>query len=410
MRIRLLPILCLMSTLFPVSQTDAEAVSASCVPPGVWMDPASRTQISADTAIARLSEKAAVLIGESHTSAADHRWQLQLLAALQGRRPGMTIGFESFPRSVQPALDRWVAGDSTPHRFMIDSRWAEVWGYDVGLYMPLFHFARMNRLPMAALNVERRLVSRVGDEGWSAIPAGDREGLTDPAPAPAAYVSRLAEVYAQHREEPAETPPTLQDDVFRRFVEAQLTWDRAMAEAIATAGERNPGNLIVGIMGRGHLEYGYGVPHQLADLGTTEVAVLLTWTSDRPCSDLVGADGTPVADLVFGLDPEAAEAAPRGPRLGVTLSSMDKGVRIDSVLEGSIAEAAGLEVGDIVIEAASEAIRRPGELAAIVRRQAPGTWLPLTVARSGGEMEIIAKFPARPHPPMPGPSPHSRER
>ena len=399
-----------MSTLFPVSQTGAETEAASCVPPGVWLEPASGEQVSVEAAMARLSEKAVVLIGESHTSAADHRWQLHLLAALHGRRPGMTIGFESFPRSVQPALDRWVAGGSTTHRFMIDSRWAEVWGYDAGLYMPLFHFARMNRLPMIALNVERSLVSRVGEEGWSAIPAEEREGLTDPAPAPSAYVSGLGKVYVQHQEEPPETPPTLEDDGFRRFVEAQLTWDRAMAEAIATARERTPQHVIVGVMGRGHLEYGYGVPHQLSDLGTTEVAVVLTWTGDRPCADLVGADETPVADLVFGLDPEPAEAWPRGLRLGVTLSLNEQGVRIDSVAGGSVAEAGGLKAGDVVTEAAGRAVRRPGDLAAIVRRQAPGTWLPLTIERAGAPMEIVAKFPGRPHPPMPGPSPHTRDR
>ena len=388
MKTRLLPILCLMSTLFPVSQTGAETEAASCVPPGAWIEPASGEQVSVEAAMARLSEKAVVLIGESHTSAADHRWQLYLLAALHGRRPGMTIGFESFPRSVQPALDRWVAGGSSTHRFLIDSRWAEVWGYDAALYMPLFHFARMNRLPMIALNVERSLVSRVGEEGWSAIPAEERERLTDPAPAPSAYVSGLAKVYAQHQEE---TPPTLEDDGFQRFVEAQLTWDRAMAEAIAGAREETPQDLIVGVMGRGHLEHGYGVPHQLADLGTTEVAVVLTWTGERPCADLVGADGMPVADLVFGLDPEPAEAAPRGPRLGVTLSLNEQGVRIDSVAGGSVAEAGGLKVGDIVTEAAGRAVRRPGELAAIVRRQAPGTWLPLAVERAGAALLVLAQ-------------------
>jgi len=59
---------------------------------------------------------------------------------------------------------------------------ATVWGYDAALYMPLFQFARLNRIPMIALNVERKLVSRVGQQGWEGVPAAEREGLSDPAP------------------------------------------------------------------------------------------------------------------------------------------------------------------------------------------------------------------------------------
>ncbi|MCY1462678.1 hypothetical protein D9M71_804780 [compost metagenome] len=60
---------------------------------------------------------------------------------------------------------------------------------------------------------------------------------------------------------------------------AQQTWDRAFACNIAEA-HGDGGPLVVGIIGRGHLEYGHGTPYQLADLGLTEVEVLLP--SDTP--------------------------------------------------------------------------------------------------------------------------------
>jgi hypothetical protein len=41
-------------------------------------------------------------------------------------------------------------------------------------------------------------------------------------------------------------------------------------------------------------------------------------------------------------------------------------------------------------------MRRPEDLMEIVVRQPPGTWLPLSIRRGGQEIDVIAKFPARP--------------
>ncbi len=93
---------------------------------------------------------------------------------------------------------------------------------------------------------------------------------------------------------------------------AMQTWERAFAcniayareEAIKATGEAP---LIIGIIGRGHLEYRFGTPYQLADLGITDTAVLLPSQSEnwqlRP--DIPGENGAPpqsFADAVFRLD------------------------------------------------------------------------------------------------------------
>ena len=369
---------------------------------GEWIAPATSHVLDAGEWIDSLAARPVVLLGETHTSNEDHRWQMQVLAALHSRAPRLTIGFEAFPRRVQSVLDRWVAGELSERRFLAEVGWGDVWGFDAALYMPLFDFARMNRIPMIALNVERKLVSRVGREGWDAVSAGEREGVSDPAKPSDDYVDSLGRIYAEHRKE-KDAPFDPQDPAFTRFVQAQLTWDRAMAEAIAAARKKRPDGPVVGIIGRGHLEYGYGVPHQLADLGVVDAAVALTWADDRECADAV-------ADAVFVVRAEEdEEAKPKGPRLGVLISETDGGVRIDGVVEGSVAATAGLEKGDVVTHAAGRAVAKPGELAAAIGRQPFGTWLPLGIQRAGEQMEIVAKFPARPHPPMKGPSPHKRK-
>jgi uncharacterized iron-regulated protein len=288
---------------------------------------------------ASLDRDRVVLLGELHDRAEHHRWQLQAIATLQARRPSIVIGFEMFPRSSQAVLDQWVDGHLGEAEFLDQGRWTEVWGMPPALYLPLFHFARMNRLPMFGLNVDRDLAARTAKEGWANIPETDRAGISTPAPASPAYRKWLSEVYRSHvKEEEGDSP-----DGLERFIDAQLLRDRGFAQAIRDALLANPAALVIGVMGAGHAEHGWGVPHQLASLGIDDVAVLLPWEKSRACEDLT-AD---VADAVFGVDspPEPVQR----PRLGVMIGEAKPGVTVVGVITGSVAEAAGIRTGDVII-------------------------------------------------------------
>ena len=63
------------------------------------------------------------------------------------------------------------------------------------------------------------------------------------------------------------------------------------------------------------------------------------------------------------------------------------------VIKGSVAEASGLAASDIVVSAAGRPVEKVSQLIAIIGRQAPGTWLPLTIKRDGKDLEVLAKFP-----------------
>ncbi len=380
--------------------------NADCVQVGTWLEPASGKALAPERLLADMAKRSVVLLGESHDNAEHHRWQLHSLAALHAHNPNMVIGFEMFPRRVQPALDAWVAGEHDVKGFLEAANWREVWGFYEGLYLPLFHFARQNRIPMVALNVERSLISKVGREGWDAVPAEEREGVSDPASASQGYRESLAGVYAAkqvrasqtlgHQEEGqgADEAPDLDEvmerEDFQRFVQAQLTWDRAMAEALATARKERPEALVVGIVGRGHMEHRYGIPHQLAELGIADSAVLIPVEAEAACNDLAAdlADGV----FVVARSEEVETERPR-PRLGVFIETTDQGVRVNQVVEGSVADATELAQGDIVMAAAGLPVADVSELIEIVQRQAPGTWLPLKVKRGEEEIEFVAKFP-----------------
>ena len=192
-------------------------------------------------------------------------------------------------------------------------------------------------------------------------------------------------------EDEARVEEMLQQPGFQRFVEAQLTWDRAMAEGLAQAHRENPGALVVGIMGRGHVEYGHGVPHQLADLGVDKVVSLIPVDAGEACQALEAT----YADAVFLVEPrETSQPAQPRPRLGVTIEAANGGLKLLSVAQGSVAEAASLAEGDVVMSAAGVPVGRPRDLIEIVQRQAPGTWLPLDVRRGDRSLLLVAKFPA----------------
>jgi uncharacterized iron-regulated protein len=362
-----------------------------CVPLGTWVVPSAQgpTRASARAVLMSASKRSVVLLGELHDRAEHHRWQLQTMAALHVLRENLMLGFEMFPRRVQSVLDRWVAGELSETEFLKQSDWAEVWGFESADYLPLFHFARLNRIPMLALNVERNLVREIGRKGVDAVPESLREGIGRPAAPPHTYVAELHAIYLEHPEAQAKESG-LDDPAFLRFVNAQLTWDRAMAEAIRGALERHPGRQMVAVMGRGHTAAG-AVPHQLRDLGVTDVAVLLPWENDMQCERLV----VQLASAVFGVAaPQPGRQRGARPRLGVMLAAQDGGaVRIDRVVSGSIAESAGIRGGDVVLTAAGATVNTILDVQRAVSRQAPGTWLPLRVRRDGAEIDLIAKFP-----------------
>jgi uncharacterized iron-regulated protein len=367
------------------------AAADGCVAPGQWAVPAqARAQpIAVDRLFIELSQRRAVLLGEVHDNADHHRWQLHTLAALHALHPRLAIGLEMFPHRLQSVLDEWVAGKLSEEQFLTQTQFRTLWGQEPGLYMPIFQFARMHRLPLIALNVERSLVRKVGEQGWAAIDPKEREGIGDPSAAPPAYIDMLYESYRQHGRETVERS----QPAFHHFVDSMLLWDRSMAQGIAEAVKRTPGILVVGLMGLGHLENRDGVPRQLADLGMDNAAVLLPWDSTQSCEEV-----TPqMADVLFGIESQAAPTSER-PRLGVMLEQSEQGVRVAKVTEGSVAQSAGLLQDDIIEGVAGERVAVVDDVIASVSRQAPGTWLPISIRRAGKPLDIVARFPPRPKP------------
>jgi len=369
----------------------------ACLAPAAWYTLAGDKPRTAPARelLGDMARREIVLLGEQHDDAGHHQWQLQTLAALHVRKPQMVIGFESFPRRVQPALDRWIAGELTVKQFLEQTGWEKIWNFPSELYLPLFQFARINRIPMVALNVERTLTEAIANQGWDALPAAQQEGVSRPAPASNAYRDFLFEVFKAHsRRRAGETgTPDKNDTAFRFFVESQMTWDRAMAEALARRLDAGPGNvrpLVVGIMGSGHVRNGHGVPHQLRDLGVSNIATLLPVDTRQDCESIRQG----FADGVYAI-PEIPRDQPPPPRLGVRLEEVEGSVTLANVSAGSLAEQTGLKPGDRIVSIAGVPVVKMISLISAVRLQPDGTWLPMQIRRGTETLDVVIKFPPR---------------
>jgi uncharacterized iron-regulated protein len=260
-------------------------VRPGCAPPGSWIEPSTLKPVTNPLDAARLPP--VILLAEQHDSAADHDWQLKAIRHLYKRGVRLILGFEQFPRSAQTVLDAWVRGDLSEADFLRRSNWHAFWGFPAEPYLPIFRFARDNHIPMRALNISHALVHMTYTKGWAAVQAPDREGIGNPAPPSPAYRATLSEAMASHG------GPKMTPDALRRFIDAQLLWDRAMAEGIAATHRADPAATIVALMGQGHVQDRDGVAHQLAPLGLPNVLALI------PAHDVCAPEQPGFADAIY---------------------------------------------------------------------------------------------------------------
>ncbi len=382
----------------------------TCPAPGQWLAPGAEAPTRANTAIATLAKADVILLGEHHGDPDIQLWQAATAAAIAARRGKAQYGYEMFPRSSQPALIAWSLGETSRHDFLAAAGWSNVWGFGAASYDPILRLPRIQRAPAIALNVDRALIRRVGREGWASMPEADRLGIGDPAPALPAYKAKLQDVLQmksaggapafkeRHGDSPHKPDVAKATAMTERFIEAQLVWDRAFAEAIAGALKAHPNQPMIAFMGRGHVDYGHGVKHQLADLGVTNVAMAVPISAGEGCHLDADAAGRPLADLVYGMPTQQEEPrpAPR-PKIGVFIADAeDGGASITRVSKDSPAEAAGFMAGDIVSLAAGQPVTRAAELGAAIRRHSWGAWLPFNITRDGKAMDLLVKLPASP--------------
>ncbi|MDU0460239.1 MAG: ChaN family lipoprotein [Geobacteraceae bacterium] len=223
-----------------------------------------RVTVDIRTMIDEVSDAPVVFVGERHDAAAHHTLQLELLKGLMEKGKPVAIGMEMFEESSQKILDGWSAGSVTTDAFVrvYRSNWRNI---PYRLYEEIFSYARVNHIPIVALNAPREIVMKVSRQGLASLNSADRRLLPPDVDAEVsdAYVDFIRASYWGHGRS---------SDNFRYICEAQMLRNRVMAHRIRGYVERHPERVMVVIAGGGHARQKGGIP---AELGTLPFKIIL---------------------------------------------------------------------------------------------------------------------------------------
>jgi uncharacterized iron-regulated protein len=183
----------------------------------LW-DVAGKAEISLEQAAGEFPSPGIVYVGEFHDNAAHHAGQLAVIQSLDKRKRPIAVGLEMFQHIEQSILDAWVAKALSEEEMR--RAFARNWSQDWHLYRDIFLYCRDRSIPMVGLNVPRSITRKVAQNGFESL-TPEEIGKLPP------IVCRVDQEYEEFLRRVLGSHGSESD--FRRFCEAQLVWDTAMA-------------------------------------------------------------------------------------------------------------------------------------------------------------------------------------
>lgn len=345
---------------------------------------------------ARLEGVHLVFFGELHTSMDVHRSQLRLLQELERTGRPLLIGLEMYPYTAQEGLDRWVDGLLTEEGFLEIGGWWEHWGLHWGYYRDIFLFARNHDVPMFGVNTPREVVAAVRTKGLDALTEEERSRVPPSMEMESEDHRTLFRAFMTGDEDDDETiHSSMSDEQLEAMRSAQVTWDASMAynavRALENLGETERDPIMVVLIGSGHVAYGLGAERQARQWFDGEIASVIPVPAEDEDEEPVETVQASYADFVWGLP---AGEEPLYPGLGSSTTQSDEpaGRRVIFVPEGTVAERAGLQVGDVIVAVDG---RPTPDKVAYNRELADYRWgdtATFTVLRDGEEKTLEVAF------------------
>ena len=274
-------------------------------------------------------EAGAVYAGETHDQAKDHLAQLEALKALgEARGEKIAVGFEMLNMTLQPVLDDYASGKLTEEEFLQKADWKKEWGFDFGLYKPLFDYIRANKLKALALNLPKKVVSKIARVGLDGLSPEERQYL--PAEVAItkneAYIKYIRQSYEGHGKsnsskaeggdaaapgKPAAGKEKTGMDgfTFENYLAAMCAWNETMGARLAAFINANPGFAAITIAGAGHVIYNAGIPASVAARTSGLRAVSFYPSDAAACPAAMPAADSGLADYVWYISHPAAPEA-----------------------------------------------------------------------------------------------------
>ncbi|MFB2893717.1 ChaN family lipoprotein [Aerosakkonemataceae cyanobacterium BLCC-F50] len=257
--------------------------------------PVSQQNYTTQEFFQNLTQANVIYLGETHTSEADHKAQLEIIQQIYAKKPKIAIAMEMFQRPYQGAIDRYLAGRITEQELLTQTEYQKRWGFSWEYYAPILRFAKENLIPVLALNTPSEVTRKVARQGLESLTAEEKKyipPISEVRTDNAEYRQMLSDIFNQHQKGGHGSSAN-----FDRFFAAQVLWDETMAENIAEFVKDNPTYTVIVLAGQGHLVYGYGIPSRVARrLGNSLVqkTILLNFDTEFPLKK-----DQPVADFLW---------------------------------------------------------------------------------------------------------------
>jgi uncharacterized iron-regulated protein len=204
-----------------------------------------------------LQQAGVIYLGEQHTLGRHHELQNAILAGLNQRGVKLVLAMEQFEFMAQPALDRFNTGQTDLSQLITETDWSKRWRGHTN-YHALLTTARQHRIPVLALNARAETIRAVGRQSLTNITDEQRAELPpEIVTADPPYEKLLTKILGVHM--------AFDPEKLRPIVQAQIARDETMAARLteflnSPAGQ---GRVAIVICGRGHCEYGLGMPDRV---------------------------------------------------------------------------------------------------------------------------------------------------
>ncbi len=208
----------------------------------------------------QISPARVLYIPEVHNNNNDHEYQFDVMKGLKARNVPFVIGWEMFDETQQPLLDQWNGRQISTEVLLEKTDWQRHWGVQSVLYEKMMRWSLGEGVPSLALNAPQSLSHKMA--------AGGEFTLEERAMLPSGFRA-LPGGYEHFAEQMNQSPHAGAEAAnLQNFYKAQLVWEQTMAARVLEFLAAHPDGKLVVLLGRGHVDGGFGVPayvHQKSD-------------------------------------------------------------------------------------------------------------------------------------------------
>lgn len=337
-----------------------------------------QTQDALDNIVRYVLPDRVVFVGEAHNKYSHHRLQKEIIRkmhenAVETGKYKIVIGMEMFQTKYQDILDRYLAGKIGEKEFLKESHWFNEWGFDYHLYKDIIDYAKENRIPIRALNIDRSIVRNVYMTGIYGLDDAKRKQLPPHMTFWNKYYNNfLKNIFHMHGIK-------LSAQAFEYFTQSQILWDESMAYNISKFLQKNQDYKMVVVVGSGHVRNYYGIPDRLKNNYNINGRVVLMDENPNPG----------LADFILETKEMNHDSMVR---LGIVTGPDKDGPVIRNVEKDSPAQVAGLLPNDVLISINGVPVSDTEDLKIELFYVKDGDKIEVTIRRDGNQQSVFVQF------------------